>query len=108
MYDELNGHLQGSSPPQFPIAACEANFVAEKRIKILKWLSQVEYEKHHRNAMEDLLENTGQWLLEKKQYKEWRSSSASGILWLHGIRMSIPYMFIDGLNCGWSNTCAVI
>jgi hypothetical protein len=57
-----------------------------KRNKILKWISTIEYKKHHQNAKEGLLEGSGKWLLSKKEFREWRSSSASGILWLHGIR----------------------
>lgn len=33
-----------------------------------------------------MLENTGQWLLKKKQFREWRSTNVSSVLWLHGIR----------------------
>ncbi|KAI5850678.1 hypothetical protein BZA05DRAFT_419195 [Tricharina praecox] len=34
---------------------------------------------------EDLMKDTGKWLLNSKQFQEWRASSASEILWLHGI-----------------------
>lgn len=32
------------------------------------------------------MKDTGKWLLNSKQFQEWRASSASEILWLHGIR----------------------
>lgn len=31
-------------------------------------------------------QGTGQWFLDHSQYREWRDSSASTILWLHGPR----------------------
>jgi hypothetical protein len=61
-----------------------------KREKINTWLSTIEYEKHHKNAREGLLKDTGRWLLQKPHFNEWKTSSASGVLWLHGIR---EYLF---------------
>ena len=58
--------------------------LVKKRGEILRWLSHVEYEKHHKQAKSGLLENTGEWLLEAGKFRDWRSSSASGILWLRG------------------------
>jgi hypothetical protein len=47
------------------------------------------YEKHHKHAIEGLLEDTGKWLLDKPEFREWQLSSTSGVLWLHGIREPI-------------------
>lgn len=55
-------------------------------MKILDWLSRVDYEKDHQGAKNDRLEGTCGWLFEKQAFLEWRASSASGILWLHGDR----------------------
>lgn len=57
-----------------------------KHGKILKWLSKMKYKEHHDNALEGIVEGTGQWLFKKKAYREWQSSAVSSILWLHGIR----------------------
>ncbi|KAI5846226.1 hypothetical protein DFP73DRAFT_593288 [Morchella snyderi] len=57
----------------------------EKRRKILEWLSTIEFIKHHDTALEDLLENTGLWLLKKERFRQRRSYKASGTLWLRGI-----------------------
>lgn len=46
----------------------------------------IEYKKHHATAKETILDKTGQWLLNKNEFRNWRSSKASSILWLHGIR----------------------
>ena len=60
--------------------------IKEERLWILLWLSNVQYKKHHQGISKGLLEGTGSWLLGKPQYIEWRNSSASSVLWLHGIR----------------------
>lgn len=60
----------------------------EERLKILSWLSNVQYKKHHQSVPKGLLEGTGSWLLGKPQFVEWRNSSVSSVLWLHGIRRS--------------------
>ena len=60
----------------------------EERLKILLWLSNVQYKQHHRSISKTLLEGTGSWLLGKLQFIEWRNSSVSSVLWLHGIRGS--------------------
>src|SRR5271169_3064587 len=43
------------------------------------------YRKHHANLSKDLLSNSGAWLLKSPEFDTWRKSSASSILWLHGI-----------------------
>ena len=60
----------------------------EERLEILQWLSAVHYEKHHQSISKALLKGTGSWLLGKPQFVEWRTSSVSSVLWLHGIRRS--------------------
>lgn len=58
----------------------------EERLGILLWLSNIQYKKHHQSLSKGLLEGTGSWILGKAQYIEWRNSSVSSVLWLHGIR----------------------
>ena len=58
----------------------------EDRLAILKWLSDVQYRTHHQTLSKGLLEGTGTWLLNKREYVEWRNSSVSSVLWLRGIR----------------------
>ena len=60
----------------------------EERLNILSWLSNVQYKKHHQTLSKGLLKGTGSWLLGKPQFVEWRNSSVSSVLWLHGIRRS--------------------
>jgi hypothetical protein len=49
------------------------------------WFSDIKYWLHHKTTCKDLLENSGNWLLENNAFKEWKSSPASSVLWLHGI-----------------------
>ena len=59
----------------------------EERLEIFRWLSTVPHRSHHENTGNDFLPQSGQWLLQKGEFIEWRKSSVSSILWLHGIRM---------------------
>lgn len=53
---------------------------------ILQWISSIPYEDNHKTASQGRTEGTGKWLLQHQRYLEWRKSSASMILWLHGFR----------------------
>lgn len=56
-----------------------------ERLKILRWISRVEYQAHHDSVKKQRLEGTGQWLIAKSEFQSWQKSSESSILWLHGI-----------------------
>ncbi|KAF8865087.1 hypothetical protein BDZ45DRAFT_580955, partial [Acephala macrosclerotiorum] len=56
-----------------------------EREKLLQWLSTIQYKKHHKVKRNEHLEGSCAWLLESREYIEWKKSSASSILWLHGI-----------------------
>ncbi|KAK4225942.1 hypothetical protein QBC38DRAFT_529985 [Podospora fimiseda] len=55
------------------------------RARILKSISAMPYSIHHKNVGKDRLDGSGQWLLERPEYKSWRNDSCSSVLWLHGI-----------------------
>ena len=57
---------------------------------MLEWLSSVPYMKHHETKIKACLPGSGHWLFEKQVFLEWRKSSVSSILWLHGIRELLP------------------
>jgi hypothetical protein len=57
-----------------------------ERCKILEWASNIPYESNHFAAKKGRTEGTAEWILKHRTFCEWRSSSASTILWLHGIR----------------------
>ena len=59
-----------------------------RRIKILRWFSDIPYKDMHDESRKGHVNGTGEWLLMHEKYLEWRRSSASMVLWLHGIRES--------------------
>ena len=69
-----------------------------KRSEVLEWISDVPYTSHHKRIGEGRLDGTGKWLLERDEYRTWRSSSASKLLLLRGIRMS-PHAIIGMNSC---------
>lgn len=71
------------------------------RARILKAISTVSYTQHHKVACKGRLKGSGQWLLDKPAFREWRQDSASSVLWLHGIpgagKTKLASMVIDEL-----------
>jgi len=63
----------------------EDNMTRSDRIAVLRWLSRVPHRKIHDNIASDLLPLSGRWLERNSLYQEWRKSSVSSTLWLHGI-----------------------
>lgn len=59
---------------------------SSERVRMLEWISGICYEENHFFARQGRTSGTGEWLLQDKRYREWRASSASVILWLHGDR----------------------
>ena len=68
------------------VAALYKKVTSSERLKLLEWISDIRYEENHFFARQGRTRGTGQWLLQHEKYREWRESSASMILWLHGDR----------------------
>jgi ankyrin repeat domain-containing protein 50 len=68
------------------VAALHDRLDESERSEILTWVSDIQYESNHYTARKERTDGTGEWLLRHERYQEWRGSSASTILWLHGIR----------------------
>ncbi|KAL4959687.1 ankyrin repeat-containing domain protein [Aspergillus stella-maris] len=60
------------------------NMKSEQAKAILDWFSPATYDRHHQSLRISRLQGTGLWIFNESQYKQWRSSPGSGILWLHG------------------------
>lgn len=60
--------------------------IESERRDVFKWMSQIPYKTHHKTVGKGLLPKSGLWLLQNIEFVEWRKSSSSSILWLHGIR----------------------
>ena len=63
----------------------EDGLQAAERIQILAWMSPIPYMQHHIQAKREVLQGTGQWLLDDDRLLRWQYSESSSILWLHGI-----------------------
>jgi hypothetical protein len=61
-------------------------YLETERRELFQWISEVPYKKHHEHIGKDLLLESGQWLLRKEAFIEWRNASSSSMLWLLGIR----------------------
>ena len=71
---------------QKEISDLHDNLQESERQSILNWLSmQPSYIQHHDAAKRGIIEGTGTWLLQDDLLHDWQRSSASSILWLHGI-----------------------
>ncbi|KAJ5626764.1 hypothetical protein N7528_004191 [Penicillium herquei] len=60
------------------------------------WLSATDYSRHHRELQDKRTGDTGRWLLNSKEYIDWKYNSG-GLLWLPGIS-----------GCGKSVLCSTI
>ncbi|KAL9607381.1 MAG: hypothetical protein Q9167_007699, partial [Letrouitia subvulpina] len=57
----------------------------ERRRNILCWMSMVPSREHHKSAWATVMAGSGKWLQQTKEYIDWKRSSSSSILWIHGI-----------------------
>lgn len=71
----------------------------QDRARILSWLSPIPYSQHHKRVYGEVLEGTGEWLLEDDQYADWRDSNPSAMLWLHGIPGSGKSRLVYVVRC---------
>ena len=71
---------------------------AIEKARMLDWISSVRYSQIHKQVMATHTPRTGEWLQGQEGFHEWRSSSASIILWLYGDRESCP-CFAGRLTC---------
>ena len=53
--------------------------------RICRWLSTVPFRQHHRTHLAGLIPGSGEWFLNDSKFVDWRRSSSSSILWLHGV-----------------------
>ncbi len=57
-----------------------------ERCQMLQWASDIPYESNHSAAKSGRTEGTAEWISKHPTFCDWRASSASTIIWLHGIR----------------------
>lgn len=69
-----------------------ARVKAEKRTKILNWISPVSHALNHDTARKGHTHGTGDWLLQHSKFRDWAETEYSRRLWLHGIRKSCLFI----------------
>lgn len=57
----------------------------DQRKEILRWISAIPCETHHRDNISTVLAGTGTWLLTCEEYRQWQTSSTSSFIWLSGV-----------------------
>ncbi|TGO52644.1 hypothetical protein BCON_0137g00040 [Botryotinia convoluta] len=76
------------------ISSVQDNLKEKERVKVFEWLTMISSSSHHREKLRNLLSGSCNWLLRKKEFKEWMEASTSSILWLHGIPGSGKSMLV--------------
>jgi hypothetical protein len=66
-------------------AAIAAHRMDEYCDKIIQWLSTTDPSVNHHAACEKHQPTTGEWLIKRADFEEWKWTRNS-LLWLHGIR----------------------
>ena len=56
-----------------------------QREKILEWVSSTHHQSHHSQIYKKVLKGTGEWLLRSPELYDWKDTSSSQMMWLHGI-----------------------
>ncbi|KAF7952034.1 uncharacterized protein EAE97_001531 [Botrytis byssoidea] len=76
------------------LSSVQDNLKEKERVKVFEWLTMIPSSSHHREKLRSLLSGSCNWLLRKKEFKEWIEASTSSILWLHGIPGSGKSMLV--------------
>lgn len=68
-----------------PLDNLQNRLNSEEQRSLLRWLSLVPYRADHRKVYNDVLLDTGGWLLKKQEFRDWRETSSSSMFHLHGM-----------------------
>jgi len=68
----------------------ETDRAEAEREKVLKWISTMKPEQKHHSIRMPHVKTTGEWLLERSEFRKWLESPTSpdNVLWCHGIQGS--------------------
>ncbi|GAW24923.1 hypothetical protein ANO14919_145190 [Xylariales sp. No.14919] len=56
----------------------------EELIRVLQWISPIEYRRHHNVVKESRTKGTCDWLLERPRFRQWSGATSTITLWLQG------------------------
>ena len=68
-----SNNISHSFNNQFVLRAADEKPLDEKQ-ELLQWLSPLEPQTRHEDVRTDRFDDVGSWLLQKKEFQEWRSS----------------------------------
>ena len=76
--------------------ALSSHFQQEDKVKIMSWISRMNFKERHETLAQEHHEGTGEWLLAREDFQDWRNNVTHNwegnevppILWCHGIRTS--------------------
>lgn len=71
----------------------------ESKMKMLAWISTMRYSEHHDHTRKHRLKDSGMWFISHPSYVQWRQSTTSCVLWVHGIRKSSTPRSESGMTC---------
>ncbi|KAK8182185.1 hypothetical protein BC567DRAFT_219167 [Phyllosticta citribraziliensis] len=75
---------------------------AEDQRKILESISKILHKSQHADLSKGRLASSGQWLLEKPEFRNWQEDTSSSILWLRGIpgsgKTKLTSLVIDSMR----------
>jgi len=63
------------------------NVIADENTEMMQWLSPLDPRRRHHDVRTDRLDGVGSWLLETKEFQEWRSNEGGAnkaVLFCHG------------------------
>lgn len=64
----------------------QVEMTGTERLQVmLDWLGAFNPSAYHNMVRESRTERTGEWLLQRQEFKRWRDSAEMTILWMHGI-----------------------
>ena len=87
------------------VAALHERLNISERLSILEWISEIRHEENHFFARHGRTSGTGEWLLRHEKYRDWRTSSTSMILWLHGDREYNFSLFLEEFSDKLNSWC---
>ena len=64
--------------------------IKDESIKLLEWISPILYTTNHISVQSQRTADTGGWLLQNGNFRQWEESSSSCVLWLYGPRTFSP------------------
>ncbi len=87
--DRMLQRVESQESPSLPVDNAEGH-TTERVMVVAKWLSTIDHRKMHDFHGSKRYKETGIWLSETTEFRQWRDTSRSSIFWLQGMRKISP------------------